>query len=127
MARRGLVLALAAALALPATAHAETAETTADLRCVAVAFAMTSDPKFSSIGMMVALYYLGRLDGRDPDLDLAKKFSDPDALMAGMSVQEAAKSCGEKMSLRGRELKDIAARIEEAERAKGAVKDRKGI
>jgi len=125
MVRRTLALALSVALAFSSAARAETPdnpETTADLRCIAVAFAMTADDQFKAVGMMVMLYYLGRLDGREPDLDLAKKFSNPEGMLAGQSLQDAAKSCGEKMTARGKALKDIGAGMIDAEKAAKATK-----
>jgi hypothetical protein len=124
------VLAIAASLSLAAFsgAHAETAETTADLRCLVVSFvgANNQDPALAQAATMAALYYLGRIDAREPELDLEKKLMNPEAVFAGQNMAEVAKSCGETLSARGKELQDIGARVNAAAKAGVATKGQKG-
>jgi hypothetical protein len=72
---RKSLLALAALMSLaPAAARADEPPTGGDkdVRCLVVAYALANGADASSkqIGAVAFAYYLGRLDGRTPDLDL---------------------------------------------------------
>lgn len=83
-----------------------------DLRCIA-AFSMMSsliDKQEDKDKMVVgALYYVGKLDGRSPGLDLSAQlaalFSQPDYL--SKQLRADAERCGEEMKARGAELQKI--------------------
>jgi hypothetical protein len=124
------VLAIAASLSFAAVSgvRAETAETTADLRCLVVSFVGVNnpDPALAQAATMAALYYLGRIDAREPELDLEKKLENPEAVFAGRNMAEVAKACGETLSERGQELQDIGARVSAAAKASAATKGQKG-
>lgn len=126
-----VALALASALAV-APAHAQDAkqpgvappaaadaQTEADLRCLAVALILigqTQDPSQQQAFNSAAIYYLGRLDGRAPDIDLEEHLS---GLLRDFSPERLAVErvrCGELLVTRGRVLQDIGRDLERRSR-----------
>ena len=112
---RRIVLILAASLALPAAlARAdEPKETADDVRCLVVAFTLSQsqDANAKQIGGAASAYYLGKLDGRTPGLDLEAQLREaipkvtPDIFMA--QLQE----CGAPLKTRFDEVKTIGDRL----------------
>ncbi|HEX5377903.1 MAG TPA: hypothetical protein VFW47_04985 [Phenylobacterium sp.] len=93
-------------VAAPTLAHAEDPATTDDVRCLVMSLAMagTNDKDFSEAGMMATLYYLGRLDGRTPGLDLENRVIDEVGAMTPADVKNTAKRCGETLKGRGEDM-----------------------
>ncbi|MBU4433691.1 MAG: hypothetical protein KKC14_04655 [Alphaproteobacteria bacterium] len=117
-----MMIATALALLAAGPTRAEAPETTEDLRCLAISFAVTSnkDPAISQAGILSALYYLGRLDGREPRFELEKRLSEPNVLPVGKALEELAQNCGSKLQTRGQELVEMGARISVIEQAREA-------
>ena len=104
--------AAAALLFLAAAAPAPDAETRADIRCfIAVSSLMESeDEAMRQAGSMASQYYLGRIDGRVPDLDLES------AVAAELPIDQAAlqalmQSCGAELEKRGQEVVAVGKRL----------------
>lgn len=110
-----MAAALGAALALCAgAARAEDSQTTRDLRCTMIAFYMVSQAKADAQGSLsgVALYYLGRLDGRTPGLDIEKRIRQEAATLTEAQFAAEAKRCGEEMKVRGQEIQVLGANLQ---------------
>ncbi len=75
--------------------RAQDAEDIADVRCVAVGirFAVTPDSTQKSIGLLLNLYYTGRLDGRSPKLDIEALLSAQIAKMTEADYTAEAMRC----------------------------------
>ena len=103
-------------LALSTTARAETPDMTHDLKCLALSFTLiqSADPKIADAGKLATFYYLGRVDGRDPTIDLADRFSKPDMQLSQEQLQSMAVDCGAELSERGTALKETSRRLEAA-------------
>lgn len=113
--KRATCAALALALttaALPA--RAEAPETTTDLKCLvfAISLSANSDPAKASVGTMAALYFLGRMDGREPKLDLENRLIQPDMQLKPTDFAQLGKACGGMLQTRGSELTAIGERLQ---------------
>ncbi len=94
-----------AALALSATA-AVADETSSDMRCL-LAFATganSSDPTVKSAAQMGVVYFLGRLDGRTPNLDLTSRAKEEIKTMTDADLKAQIQTCGASFSARGHAL-----------------------
>lgn len=102
--------AFAACVAAAAPAAAESAETTNDIRCV-VAIAMlagqSSDPQFVQEAAMGLLYFVGRIEGREPGLNLEATLRAQAARTTQPMLREDLVRCGRIMLAKGGELKAI--------------------
>jgi hypothetical protein len=108
--RNSLLSVLAGALTLSsAQAPAQDAETIADVRCIIVGmkFAGTADPTQQSAGMMLSLYYIGRLDGRVPKLDIEELMIKEISTMTTSDYGSEAKRCGASLTDKGQEITRI--------------------
>jgi hypothetical protein len=99
--------ALAAAPALAQDA------TKSDMRCLLAlsAAADVADGQMKPAMMAGVVYYLGRLDGRTPDLDLEAKAA---AELKAMSIQDLSDEtvrCGAALIARGKALEGIGERL----------------
>ena len=101
-----LIPVLAAGLlAVPARAD----DTDNDVECVAIGLSMAAsqDALMRSSGGMVALYYLGRLDGRTPDLELEDRLKSAVNTLGPNEFRLAATRCSEGLKARGESLTAI--------------------
>jgi hypothetical protein len=105
--------ALAASLAATGAQAADT-DTTSDVRCMVVAAAMAqnTDPNVQNVGLMAGLYYLGKLDGRDPRLDLEARLKQELAQMKPAEMVAEAQRCGAQLTARGKAMTEIGARLQ---------------
>jgi hypothetical protein len=104
--KRILISALAIGiLAFPARAD----DTDNDVECVAIGLGMAAsqDAVMKSSGGMVALYYLGRLDGRTPDLGLEDRLLSAIRGLGPNELRLAATRCSEGLKARGESLTAI--------------------
>jgi hypothetical protein len=93
-----------------APAAAQDAENSADIRCALAAMAMvgaTQDATMKQQATMAALYYVGRLDGRNPNLDLEARLRQEMAKMAPQELAGEAQRCGQQLMVRGKALQAI--------------------
>jgi hypothetical protein len=108
--QRGFGPAIALSVVLTTSAAAEDAETTNDLRCLVVASQMSAsdNPSLKASALPAWLYYLGRLDGHNPKLDLEKSLIAELSKMTPQQLQAAAASCGNALAARGQVVTTMA-------------------
>src|SRR5215831_10773487 len=102
MRQRGLIPAVAFSVVLATSAAAEDSETTSDLRCLVVASQMfnSNNPNVKAGALPSWLYYLGRLDGHNPKLDLEKSLIAEVSKVTPQQFQAATLSCGNTLTER---------------------------
>jgi hypothetical protein len=112
--KRVTCAALALALMAAAPARAEAPETTTDLKCLVFSMSMgaNADPSKAAIGAMAMLYFLGRLDGREPALNLETRLVQPDMQLKPADFAQLGVTCGGMLQNRGAELTAMGERIQ---------------
>jgi len=111
---RRFLVPIALGVALSAPARAQESPTQADVRCLLLTLggAGSQDPNVQQGSMLGMLYYLGRINGREPDLDLQA------ALVAAMQsfraedAERDSRRCSDAMLESGAELKGLADRLQ---------------
>jgi hypothetical protein len=100
---------LSAVAVVPLPAFAQDADTLADLRCVAVGmhFAEAPDSHQKSTGTLLVLYYLGRLDGRAPSLDIEKLLAEQIDKMKDADYGVEAARCSQGLAQKGAQIKRL--------------------
>lgn len=96
-------------------AHAaQPAETLADVQCLVVGsrLAASPDQRVKLSGMMLAIYFLGRIDGRSPTVDLQGLMVQQVKKMSVADLKNAAVRCGAVLSSRGAEITKIGQNVE---------------
>jgi hypothetical protein len=90
-------------------AHADDGESVADVRCVIVAIQIGKMPGAAqqAAATMTALYYLGRLDGRSPKLDLEDLIAKEAVKMTSADFRSEAVRCGNALAEKGDVLQRI--------------------
>jgi hypothetical protein len=88
---------------MSAQARSQGGDTTADVRCVVAGIKYLGLPNSAqhSAGMMLVLYYLGRLDGHMPKLEVEDLIVKESARMAAADFDPEAKRCGDGITVRG--------------------------
>jgi hypothetical protein len=101
---RAALLAASAIGSLPV--YAQDSDTVADIRCVAVGIRDAELPNSTqkSTGTLLVLYYLGRLDGRNPTLDLEKLLAEQIAKMTDADYATESRRCGQILSTKGAQI-----------------------
>jgi hypothetical protein len=104
-----LSLLVAALPIVPLQVMAQDADTVADVRCVAVGIrsAELPDSRQKSTGLLMALYFIGRLDGRDPKLDLEALLSEQLAKMSAADFTTEATRCGNSLATKGAQITKV--------------------
>jgi hypothetical protein len=99
-------LVLLTVLMSPKNSQAASQEEIADIRCVVVAFRVSQLPaaEQKSGGLLMALYYLGRLDGRAPDRDIEQEIIEQVAIMTNEDFRTEAVRCGNSLTEKGKKL-----------------------
>ncbi len=108
--RNILLSVLAGALAFwSVQASAQDAEIIADLRCVIVGMGASEmpDPNVHSAGMMLTIYYLGRLDARVPKLDIEEPMIKEISKMTPADYKSEAQRCGASLTTKGQQITRI--------------------
>lgn len=82
-----------------------------DVRCVVVGLRMVEMPvsQQRTAGMMLAIYYLGRLDGRAPDAEVEGLIEREAERMTAAEFRANAVRCGKALTLKGQEIQKIGA------------------
>ena len=105
------LLFLAAAFPIAARADdAATEEATVkDVRCLLTSMytSQLNDAKFRAAGMVSALYWMGKIDGRAPDLDLEASLLKEIKALKPDELREEAMRCGTEMRERSAKMKKI--------------------
>lgn len=102
---------LASGLCRPA--HGSGRRTSADVRCVVVGMRMIemATPQQRSAGMMLAVYYLGRLDGYAPRTDIDPLIETEEKRMTTAEFRVNATRCGKALTAKGQEIAKISAAL----------------
>lgn len=112
--RKGWVLAAGVAAALSGGSTALADALTPDLRCAAVTFAaITVVPENQKTSVsLAAIYFLGKLDGAAPNLDLETRLRAELAGMAAKDFQSEAARCGAELAKRGQDMQTLGAHLQ---------------
>jgi hypothetical protein len=80
-----------------------------DIRCLIAAVSLIQSPNniVRAAGASSALYFLGRLDGRDPGLDLEKIILAEAKKMDSATLRSESERCGRSISTRGRMISEM--------------------
>jgi hypothetical protein len=78
----------------------------ADLRCVAAFASLISNPQYKDNATIGMFYYLGRIEGRDPNFDLAKGLAQVRSTVQGQLASESQR-CGAEVKAKNEALKAI--------------------
>ncbi len=109
---RRYALILAGALSLGAASTGARAQdaNAADVRCLVVGLytASGNDADQRTAGMMMTAYYLGRLDGRTPDLDLKTRLTDEVRRLTTAQLQAEGARCSADMTMRAKAMDALA-------------------
>lgn len=84
-----------------------------DIRCLAAGlrFAELPDSHQKSTGMLMVLYYLGRLDGRNPDLDVEGLLSQEIPKMTAAQYAAEATRCSNNLSAKGQQISRLGEKM----------------
>jgi hypothetical protein len=113
VAGRSFILVVLAVL-LPGISHGDDSnDQTRDVRCLLAAVAMMNSPNntIRAAAATSALYYLGRVDGREPHLDLEKLLAQQSQQISPTDLVAESKRCGQELSTRARILSTIGQRL----------------
>jgi len=108
--RNNLLKVLAGALSLcMAQVQAQDVETSADVRCLVVGLRIAgmADATQRSAGLMLSMYYIGRLDTHVPKLDLEDLLLKEVSSMTAADYGSEAKRCGASLTDKGQEITRI--------------------
>jgi hypothetical protein len=91
------------------------AETRSDVRCFTALAILTADAKEEDIMNLtiVSQYYLGRIDGRSPGLDLESALAAEAESMGENEIRQLVKSCAVRVQERGRQLQSFGEGMQE--------------
>jgi hypothetical protein len=108
----GAVLALACGSGVAAAE--ESADTVSDLRCFVTVSMLARQVEEANKGsvMVVAVYYLGKLDGRTPKLDLAAQAESLARKLWSEDYRAEAVRCSTAMGARGEQLLAVSQRLQ---------------
>lgn len=108
MSRAAVLLAVIAGLASPG-AEAQIAATIADVRCVIVGMRLAGETSGvqQSQAALLTWYYLGRLDGRAPSIDVEKLLVQETTSMTDSDYISETKRCTAKLAEKGRQVTKI--------------------
>jgi hypothetical protein len=84
-------------------------DTIDDIRCLAAGlrFAEMPDSHQKSTGMLMVLYYIGRLDGRNPDLDIEGLLTEQISKLTAAEYAALATRCGNNLSAKGQQISHL--------------------
>ncbi len=108
---------LAVTLTLATSARAQDNENVPDVRCLVVALdlAKSPDPQMRSLAMSAGLYFVGRLRGRAPDLDLEAAIVQQLRIMTHEDLRAERDRCGtvlagqaDRLAVLGEHLRSLA-------------------
>jgi len=113
MKRAGIGFASMLALTLLSVGHAQDVETAADVRCLVVGMQMSRslDATQQSSGMMVVMYYLGRLDRVVPGPNLEGLVANEASRMNIAEFKTEAARCGKSLVEKGQLLQKIGSNL----------------
>ena len=100
------IAALAAALLLPGAAQADKADDMqADIRCMLAMYATSRNPQLAQGAGVALLYYAGRIEVREPTIDLGAAMKKEALRMSPSDYSFNARRCGDEVKAKGEALK----------------------
>lgn len=116
---KNLVAVLAACVALAggsAIADEAIDPTDADMRCAALGLylvgATGADSRQQQGAMMIATYYLGRIQGRTPDINLEETFRQMGATLTPAQLEAERGRCGAEFATFGRTMIEMGQNLQ---------------
>jgi hypothetical protein len=97
--------------------HADDADNTTDLKCLifGMMLAGNPDPQLQGPGRLIALYFLGRLNGRTPDQDVETKATALAKTMGPGDTAATAQACTATLTSAGKVLADSTDALQKLE------------
>lgn len=116
MRKRGLSMLVAILGLASMPIGAQEAVNIADIRCVVVGMKLTGAPNSpeQSRGFLLTLYYIGRLDGRSPKLDIEHLIIEETRRMADADYVSEEKRCGGALVVKGQQITEIGKHLVES-------------
>ena len=107
--RKALYLGLLALLPVFSPVYALDPEAISDVRCIVVGlrFSRAADSTQRSAGLMLSLYYIGRLDGHVPGYDLEDAIVQQMKTMTLADFASEARRCGGSLQDKGKQITEI--------------------
>lgn len=98
---------------VPLSSHASDRDAVADARCVIVASRMVTmqDAQQRGAGMLLAMFYLGRLDARNGYAEMRRLILEEAKSMTAADLRSAAMRCGKALQEQGGRLSQIHGEI----------------
>jgi hypothetical protein len=120
--RNSVFLLTSMAIAPVSNASAQSETTQADLRCLVAIMesAAAIDKTRPGSSEVAAMYYLGKVDADDPNLDLEAAIRDLVPKMSSQDVGAEDVRCGRKLSERGRAMNVIGQHLTSDPTRKGS-------
>ena len=111
--RRSIAVSALIALSL-SLAAAQDRQSEADLRCLVIALAMGNsvDPNIKNLAPVAAMYYIGRIEGHDPKVNLEASLGSALRKMSAAERQTESRRCGGELSAKGKLLSEIGANLQ---------------
>ena len=108
-----LVLCVILVCGLHPRADATNRRVLSDVRCVVVGMRMVAygTPQQRGAGMLLAMYYFGRLDGRAPGFGADRLIEDEARKMGAAEYRANAARCGKALTVKGKEIERIGAAL----------------
>jgi hypothetical protein len=75
--------------------------------CLVVGFAISSEAAKQAAGTLLSLYYIGRIFGRTPQLDLEALLVKEIRVMTQADLNSEAQRCGVSLTAKGQEITQI--------------------
>jgi len=112
---------LAAGFTTPAAAQLST-QVAGDLRCITILSAATATVSETQRPQMAAavLYFIGRVDGAAPNLDLTSEIRRIVPTLGSLNLGDEAKRCAAILTEKGAKLQDVGKALQEEGKAPGA-------
>jgi hypothetical protein len=94
---------------LSATSEAQDVATILDVRCMIVGMKISAAQNTTqqSQGILLSWYYIGRLDGRVPKLDMKQLVIQETGKMTTSDYASEARRCGAELAERGRQVMQL--------------------
>jgi hypothetical protein len=107
--RRGLTILLAVLGLPPMRADAQDAVTIADIRCVVVGMQLSGmvNSALQPRGILLTLYYIGRLDGRVPKLDIESLLIEETGKMESADYASEGRRCEAGLTEKGQQIIEL--------------------
>ncbi|HEY2530963.1 MAG TPA: hypothetical protein VGJ20_24030 [Xanthobacteraceae bacterium] len=118
MSKLGLLILTSAVLIPPIQAESQDAATIADVRCALAGMQIygSTDSTQQASGVWLSLYYIGRIQGRAPQLDLEGLFVGEASKMKSSDYASEAKRCSIGLSATAEQITHIGRDLLQAQK-----------